>query len=157
MTDGLLTALDAARDDFLDALGDVDAELATVPGVMEDWSVRDIVFHLAAWCDHAADALDLAMDGRGDEFEYSTRDTDAMNERFLAEGRAVSPADALAREKAAFGRFRERLAALDPSMLQLRLGNGDTVEEVVRYDGPDHYAEHTEHLRAWFGADDDED
>jgi hypothetical protein len=33
------------------------------------------------------------------------------------------------------------------------------VEKVVRYDGPDHYREHTEHLRAWFGEDptDDDD
>ena len=32
----LLAALDAAHDDFIDALDDVDADLVTVPGVMED-------------------------------------------------------------------------------------------------------------------------
>ena len=37
------------------------------------------------------------------------------------------------------------------------LGNGDTVEAVIRYDGADHYAEHTAHLRAWFGADTGDD
>jgi hypothetical protein len=25
---------------------------------------------------------------------------------------------------------------------------------VIRYDGADHYAEHTEHIRAWFAVDD---
>jgi hypothetical protein len=49
---------------------------------------------------------------------------------------------------------------LDPALLDLTLGNGDTVAAVVRYDGPDHYAEHTEHIRAWFTgrgeSDDDE-
>jgi hypothetical protein len=149
----LLAALDAAHDDFIDALGDVDADLVTVPGVMEDWSVRDLVFHVAAWSEHAVAALDLAISGRGAEFAYSTGDTDAMNERFLAEGRSTSPAAALAREEAAFDAFRERVAGLDPSLLALRLGNGDTVKEVIRYDGPDHYAEHTAHLRAWFGID----
>jgi hypothetical protein len=156
VTDELLAALDAAHDDFVDALDDVDADLVTVPGVMEDWSVRDLVFHLAAWSEHAASALDLATAGHGEEFAYSTGDTDAMNERFLAEGRSTSPAAALAREEAAFAAFRERVAQLDPSLLGLRLGNGDTVEEVIRYDGPDHYAEHTAHLRAWFGAEDPE-
>jgi hypothetical protein len=151
----LLTALDGARADFLDALATVDADLVTVPGVMDDWSVRDLVVHVAFWADHAAGALDLASDARGEEFAYSSAQTDAMNARVLEEGRSVSPTDALAREEAAFTGLRERLAALEPSLLERRLGNGDTVEKVIRYDGPDHYAEHTAHLRAWFGPDDD--
>lgn len=158
MTERLVAELDEARASFLDALADVDVALVTAPGVVEEWSVRDLVVHVAAWCRHGAEALDLATAGRGGEFAYSTDETDAMNERFLAEGRTVSPADALAREEAAYGALRERVAALDPSVLRQRLGNGDTVEAVIRYDGPDHYAEHTEHLRAWFGAPDaDED
>lgn len=155
MTQRLVAALDEARAAFLDALADVDVDLVTVPGVMGDWSVRDLVVHVAAWCRHGAEALDLATTARGAEFAYSSGDTDAMNERILADGRTVSPGEALRREEAAFAAFRERVVALDPSLLELRLGNGDTVEEVIRYDGPDHYAEHTAHLRAWFGADDD--
>ncbi len=156
MPEDLLAALDAAHDDFLDALNDVDADLATVPGVMGDWSVRDLVVHVAAWSEHGADALELATNGRGAEFGYSKADTDAMNERILADARVTAPMGALRREAAAFTRFRETLAALDAPLLDLVLGNGDTVEAVVRYDGPDHYAEHTAHLRAWFGADADE-
>ena len=37
----------------------------------------------------------------------------------------------------------------------LRAWDGE--QAVIRYDGPDHYAEHTAHLRAWFGAGDAED
>lgn len=154
--DELLAALDGARTDFLDALSTVDADLVTVPGVMEDWSVRDLVVHVAFWGEHATGALDLAVAGRGEEFAYSSAQTDAMNARVLEEGRSVSPADALAREDAAFGALRDRVATLDPGLLGHRLGNGDTVEDVIRYDGPDHYAEHTAHLRSWFGTDDDE-
>ena len=157
MTEQLIAALDEARADFLDALADVDIDLVTVPGVMGDWSVRDLVVHVAAWSRHGAEALDLATTGRGGEFAYSSRETDAMNERILAEARTVSPAEALRREEAAFAALRERVVALDRALLELRLGNGDSVEEVIRYDGPDHYAEHTAHLRAWFGADVGED
>ena len=156
MTDELLAALDAKRDDFLDALANVDADLVTVPGVMDDWSVRDLVVHVAAWAEHAAHALDLASTDRGGEFDYSTDQTDAMNERILAEGRSTSPAAALAREEAAFAGFRDRVASLDPELLASRLGNGDAVADVIRYDGPDHYAEHTAHLRAWFEDDSEE-
>jgi len=156
VTGPLLERLDAARQAFLDALGAVDADLVTVPGVLEDWSVRDIVVHVAAWCEHAIGALDLAVAGRGDAFGYSTSETDAMNARILEDARRTSPSAALDREEAAFTAFRERVAALDPALLTLRLGNGDTVAEVIRYDGPDHYAEHTEHLRAWFASDEDD-
>ncbi|HEX5039914.1 MAG TPA: maleylpyruvate isomerase N-terminal domain-containing protein [Candidatus Limnocylindria bacterium] len=155
MPDDLVRDLDAARQAFLDALAEVDEDLVTVPGVMDDWSVRDLVVHVAWWSQHGADALALAGAGRGAEFAYSTDETGAMNARILEEGRSVSPSDALAREEAAFMAFRERVATLEPSLLGLRLGNDDTVEEVIRYDGPDHYAEHTTHLRAWFGDDED--
>lgn len=152
----LLRQLEASRQEFLDALAAVDVDLVTVPGVIDDWSVRDIVVHVAAWCEHAVNALDLADGGRGDEFAYSTDETDEMNARLLEEARRTAPSAALAREDAAFTAFRERLAALDPSRLGLRLGNGDTVEEVVRYDGAEHYAEHTAHVRAWFAEGEDD-
>ena len=94
----LVRDLDAARDAFHDALADVDADLVTVPGVVDDWSVRDIVVHVAFWAEHAANAVDLAATGNGDAFDYSPDQTDAMNERLLAEARSISPADALVRE-----------------------------------------------------------
>lgn len=155
--DSLLAELDAARVAFLDALAEVDADLVTVPGVVNDWSVRDLVVHVAAWCEHGTQALVLATDGRGAEFAYSSDDTDAMNERFALEARSVTPRDALAREQVAFDAFRERIASSDAALRSERLGNGDTVEAVIRYDGPEHYAEHTEHLRAWFGSSEDEE
>ena len=149
----LVTELQGARDAFHDALADVDADLVTVPGVVGDWSVRDLVVHVAAWAEHAVAALALASAGRGAEFAYSTAETDAMNEDILASGRALSPREALEREDTAFGAFREAVLALDPGILTSRLGNGDSIEDVIRYDGPDHYAEHTEHVRSWFGDD----
>jgi hypothetical protein len=152
----LLRDLDAAREAFLEVLDDVDLELATVPGVMEDWSVRDLVYHVAVWCEHGSEAIDLAAHGRADSFSYSPADTDAMNARFLTDGRTVSPVDALAREDAAFEGFRARLAGLDEALFGLELGNGDRVEEVVAYDGAAHYDEHTAHLRSWFGTDPDD-
>jgi hypothetical protein len=157
VSDDLLGRLDAEREAFLDALAAVDAGLVTAPGVLDDWSVRDLVVHVAAWAEHATDALTLVTTGRSNEFAYSTADTDAMNERILAAARETDPADALAREEAAFSALRDAVATLDPGLLGTTLGNGDTVEEVIRYDGPDHYAEHTAHLRAWFADDPDDD
>lgn len=145
--------LDAEHGAFGAALESVDLELVTAPGVVEDWSVRDLVVHVAFWAEHATEALSLATAGQGAAFTYDTTQTDALNARLLEEARRTSPQAAAERESRAFDAFATALAALDPALLDLRLGNGDTVEEVIRYDGPDHYREHTEHLRAWFGED----
>lgn len=148
--EGLLAKLDAARDAFLAALDQVEPELLTTPGLVGEWSARDLVVHVAFWSQHGADALALAEAGRGDEFIYDQADTDAMNARVAEEARGVDVTTAIQREAAAFAAFRQRLAQIRPALLELRLGNGDRVEEVVRYDGPDHYAEHTRDLRAWW-------
>ena len=138
--------LDRERSAFIAALDG----LAEPEGraIVESWDGRDLVIHAAFWSEHGANAVELAAAGRGDEFDYDSTKTDAMNAATAAAGRATSVAEARAREEAAYQRFRRAVAALDEGLLDLRLGNGDSVEAVIRYDGPDHYAEHAEHLRA---------
>ena len=142
----LLDELDRERQAFVTALEAVpNPEGHTV---IEGWDGRDLVVHCAFWSEHGASALELAATGQGAEFDYDNTQTDAMNAATTAAGHATSLADATSRETAAFQRFREGLTILDETLLDLRLGNGDLVEDVVRYDGPDHYAEHAAHLRA---------
>ena len=115
--------------------------------VVESWDGRDLVVHAAFWSEHGAEAVELAAAGRGHEFAYDNSRTDAMNAATAAAGHASSLAEARVREEAAYQRFRAAVAALNEALLDLQLGNGDTVEALIRYDGPDHYAEHAEHLR----------
>lgn len=153
----LLEELDAARAVFREALADVEPGLATTPGIVGSWSARDLAVHVAFWSEHGTMALGLASSGRGSEYDYDTARTDAMNDAVHAEADGFSPRAAAEREEAAFRAFRAALAGLDPSLLDLVLGNGDSVERVIRYDGPDHYAEHAGHLRAWFGGEPEPD
>jgi hypothetical protein len=156
--DALLDELGDRRTEFLAALADVDPVLRTTPGLVDALSARDLVVHVAFWSDHAADALVLAAGGRGTEFAYDASQTDAMNARVFADGRELSMDEAMGRDQAAYGRFREALAGITDGLLDLRLGNGDTVEGVIRYDGADHFAEHAGQVRAWFsGAEESED
>ena len=155
---GILAELTAEHDAFVTALEAVDLELVTAPGVVGDWSVRDLVVHVAFWAEHATEALGLAAGGRGDGFAYDTGQTDAMNARLLVESRHTTPAAAIDREERSFEALAAALGDLDPGLLDLRLGNGDTVAKVISYDGAEHYREHTAHLRAWFAdGEDDED
>jgi hypothetical protein len=142
----LLTELDRERQAFLAALDG----LPNPEGrpIVETWDGRDLVVHVAFWSEHAANALRLAVMGRGAEFDYDSSRTDAMNAEVAAAGHGLALAAAQEREAAAHQAFQRSLASLDDQMLDLQLGNGDAVEDVVRYDGPDHYAEHAAQLRA---------
>jgi hypothetical protein len=142
--EALLAELERERTEFVTALGAIpDANVR----VVETWDARDLVVHCAFWSQHGADALELAMAGRGAEFDYDSSMTDAMNAVTAREGHGLPLEEARRREAAAYERLRAALATLGDERLDERLGNGDSVEAVARYDGPDHYAEHAEHLR----------
>ncbi len=153
----LLAELEGEHEAFRAALEDVEPALATTPGIVEAWSARDLAAHVAFWSDHGAAALTLASEGRGGEFDYDTNRTDAMNAEVFQAAAALSPGEAAEREAAAYERFHAAVAALIPDRLDLVLGNGHSLEQVIRYDGPDHYAEHTAHLRAWFTGEPEPD
>ena len=150
----LLTALDEARDAFSAALADVEPALMTAPGVVGEWSARDLVHHVAFWAEHGTSAIALAVAKRGAEFAYDRADTDGMNARAVVEAGGLSAAAVREREYRSFSAFRAAVAGLPAELLGQALGNGDTLEQVVRYDGPDHYAEHAAHLREWFADGD---
>ncbi|HET9540015.1 MAG TPA: maleylpyruvate isomerase N-terminal domain-containing protein [Candidatus Limnocylindria bacterium] len=144
--EALLDEFDRERAGFIAALDGLPEPEGRA--IVESWDGRDLVVHAAFWSEHGANAVELAAAGRGDEFDYDSTQTDAMNAATAAAGHGASLAEARALEDAACQRFRRGMAGLTDDLLDLTLGNGDTVEAVVRYDGPDHYAEHAEHLRA---------
>jgi hypothetical protein len=140
----LLEELARQRFAFVAAVRELGTSATDMP-IIGDWDGRDLVVHVAFWSDHGADALELAQAGRGDAFDYDPSRTDAMNAAAAAAGHALALDAALQREATAYDRLRSALAAIDDELLDTQLGNGDAVEDVVRYDGPDHYAEHAAH------------
>lgn len=157
----LITGLRAARDEFMTALGDIDPALRTTPGLVGDWSARELLAHVGYWAGHAAESLHRAAEGELHEFgkdELSVDDRNAVVSRVAAETDYKTVAS---REEAAFEQFATRLASVDPDGLGERDADGDTLEEIIAFDGADHYREHILDIRAWFDAavdhsDDDE-
>lgn len=157
----LAAELVEAREEFMAALADIDPALLKTPGLAGDWSARELVAHLGYWTGHAAEALHLAEQDRADEFGESDMDVDERNAVIARVALETDLATVRKREEAAFGALLDALRAADPEHLGDRVAYGDSIEQVVRDDGPDHYREHALDIRAWFtGAsepDDDDD
>ena len=151
----LLAGLRAARDEFLAAIGDIETELRTTPGLVGDWSARELLAHVGYWAGHAAESLYRAEQGELSEFGADELSVDERNEVVARVARGTDYATAAKREQGAYEAFVARLAAVDDETLGERDADGDTLEEIVAFDGADHYREHTLDIRAWFDGTDD--
>ena len=155
----ILGELVAERDAFLVALADVEPGLLTTPGMAGEWSARELLAHLGYWCGHAAEALHRAAQGTLHEFgsDDPDFDVDAVNETVARVARETDLASVRLREEAAYGALVERLETAEDAWLLDTTGYRETLEQVLREDGPEHYHEHTLDIRSWFTGDEDED
>ena len=145
----------AARQAFNEALADVDPALLTAPGLVGEWSARELIAHLAYWAGHAAEALHQAEQGRVQDFGEDEMDVDARNAVVARVAAETDLATVQQREEAAFDALLSRLKRAEPDSLEERVSYGDSLEHVVRDDGADHYREHTADLRSWFTGSDE--
>lgn len=142
----------AARAEFLEALGDVDPALLTSPGLVGEWSARELVAHLGYWTGHATEAIHHAAQERMDEFDAGAPSVDERNAVVARVAGETDLATVRAREELAVDALRKRILAADPEWLAERDADGDTLEEIIQDDGARHYREHTRDIRVWFGA-----
>lgn len=146
-----------ARDELSAALADADPALLTAPGLVGDWSARELVAHLAHWNDWASTCLAAAVEGVLDDLVMDTWDVDGQNADVAREAASLAMSAVRDREAESYERFASLLAGLDPSLLAMPAPWGGTMETIVIENGPGHYAEHAQHVRDWFaGADADD-
>ena len=153
--EALLGELRAARGEFQAALADVEPSLLTTPGLVGDWSARELIAHLGYWTGHAAEALHHAELDRTGEFGDDDLDVDERNAVVARVAAETDLATVRQREEAAFEALVVRLERADPAWLDEKVAYGDTLERVIQDDGPEHYREHTLDLRAWFTGTDE--
>jgi hypothetical protein len=154
----LLRDLQAARGEFMAALADVEPDLLTAPGLVGEWSARELIAHLGYWTGHAAEALHQAELDRTADFGEDEHDVDERNAIVARVAAETDLAAVRQREEAAFEALATRLERADPAWLDEKVSYGDTLERVILDDGPEHYREHAMDLRAWFtGADEPAD
>jgi hypothetical protein len=143
----LIDELTRERAAFFDALASVSEESMTTPGLLGDWSGRELIGHVGYWIGHATELIHEVEQGRIDDIGAGQPPTDEGNETVARIARSTDLAAVRRREAASFEALVERLRAMDPGLLELILPDGASVSQGIREDGAEHYREHASDLR----------
>lgn len=146
-TQRLIDELTAARGELLDTLDRVSPASMTTPGLVGEWSGREVIAHVGYWAGNAVEVIHAVEEGRAAEVGEGRPPTDEVNETVARVARETDLATVRKREAASVEVLVERLRRLDPSLLGARLPDGGTLEEGIAEDGADHYRQHAEELR----------
>lgn len=144
----LVEELQAARGALLDELAAVRPESMTTPGLVGEWSARELIAHLGYWAGHAVEIIHAAEEDRLEEMGVDDPAVDDVNETVARVARETDLATVRKREAASVEVLVDRLRAIDPSRLTQRLPDGATLADGITEDGAAHYREHADELRS---------
>lgn len=150
----ILARLRDARAELEEALRGLSPADMTRPGALGDWSVRDILVHLAGWdrvSRHALHRVVSEDDPVFEQYQGTAWDWREWNARFLAEREGLSVDEALAEVRAERDALLALVAPLSDEQLQRRarmpwdhvLSVGDVLAVQAQHD-----REHAAHIRA---------
>jgi Mycothiol maleylpyruvate isomerase N-terminal domain len=132
---------------LFEALEAVAPESLTTPGLVGEWSAREVIAHLGYWAGNATEAIQTAEQGPNEPAgDVDERTVDQINETVARVARQTDLATVRRREAASFEALVERVGTLDPALLSFELPDGDTLEHAIHVDGDDHYAKHADEL-----------
>jgi hypothetical protein len=150
----LLSALTTGRADFLTAIQGLSDQEMQNPGVVEQWSVKDILVHLTRWEAEIIKLLWQAKQGiTPTTVHFSPTSVDDLNEIWYKESQTRSLKivmdDFLGVRKQTVRRVEEisQSVLIDPQ--QYAWLNGKQLWEWIAVDSFEHEAEHGEQIRAW--------
>ena len=131
----------------VDSFSDMELEQ---PGVVESWSIKDLLGHIAFWAQEAAENLQLIVAGKADEVQRPSDEKvmDEWNEREWRLRRERSVSDVREEWLESFQGAMQALAACPSEKLEEEVA-GNTALKLFAEDTYEHYKEHLAHLTAW--------
>jgi len=141
----LLDRLEAAWTALRDSYAGVPDGRLVEPGVVDDWSVKDILAHVTTWEEEALEHLPLIIAG-GTPPRYAAQGgIAAFNARATEDGRRQSLAEVLRRRDDTHARLLDFIRGQPEGTFA-----GQTrARRRLRLDTYGHYPEHTAAIRAW--------
>jgi hypothetical protein len=141
----LLGQIDNAWTALADSYAGLPETRLVQPGVVDDWSVKDIVAHVTTWEQEALKHLPLIVAG-GTPPRYAAQGgIDAFNARATEAGRRLSLAEVLRRRDETHARLVEFIRRQPEGTF----GGRTRARRRLRLDTYGHYPEHTAAIRAW--------
>ena len=142
----LLKRLDKAWEAFRASYAGLSDSELMEPGVMDAWSVRDIIVHVTWWEEEALTHLPLILAG-GRPPRYSTTygGIDAFNAQMMEQRRNLSLSEVLRQQDDTHCRLIEFIQSVpeDQYLRETRF------RRRLRLDTYGHYPKHTEAIRKW--------
>lgn len=148
----LLATLQASRKKLVAAIDDLSDVEQIEPGVIDDWSVKDLLSHLTAWEAELVKMLAQMRQGKRPAF-LDLGDTDALNAKWHKETKDRSLDRVMADFHAVRKQTLRRVEGFsdkelsDPKLYKW-LG-GRPLSEWIASETYEHEAEHAEHIRQW--------
>jgi len=132
-------------------ISQIDPDRLGEPGVTGDWSVKDLIAHVATWQQRVLDRMDA--DKTGQPVEFTGWDVNDVNERLYERYRVRSADDILAYGRDTYAHFMERIRSLSEEQI-FKSGHFSFTKENVLYDWIagdtfEHYDEHSATIREW--------
>ncbi len=143
----ILEQIRTTRQQFEDVLVRVEPARMTEPGVNGEWSVKDVLAHIAWWEQHLLRRLRTGNDDLSVEGEDGRVTTDRANAEVYALNRERPLVEVRAEYDAS---YREVLAAIE-SLSDDELVS-DEVYDAIAWDTFRHYPEHTAMLGKWLAS-----
>jgi uncharacterized protein (TIGR03083 family) len=153
----LLGALQASRDETLAAIDGLSESALTKPGVVEGWSVKDVLEHVATWEAEVLKALGQARLGKRPTINDLTgAEVDEENARWQAAARNKP----LERVLADLEAVRQQTIKQVEKLTEADLGEppkydwlkNETLEHFIADETYEHEREHTVQILAWKAA-----
>lgn len=146
----VLRQLDEAWQELRQVIGSLSDEEMLEPGVVEGWSVKDLLGHVAFWAEKAAIDLKTVAAGREGDVEVpdSEQAIDEWNAREAAARKDKSLTDLRQEWERSHAAARSALEAFPEEKLEVEAKGTPTY---FRFGGDTfaHYKEHAAQIRAW--------
>ena len=149
--DELLRAIQKSRAELEAVLAGLTEEQMTDPGVMGDWSVKDILSHLTAWEAETVTLLAKTKQGKQPAAGHSDKEIDALNARWYKENKNRPLNHVLADHAGVRKQLLRQLESCSEAELNAPRPwlKNRAVGEWVIGDTFEHEAEHLMSLREW--------
>jgi hypothetical protein len=143
----LLKRLDTAWSAFRDSYADLPDSLLVEPGVMGNWSVKDILAHVTTWEEEALKHLPVILAGGRPPRYVTFGGIDAFNAQMTERKRGLS----LSEVRTQLDETHRRLVDYIQSAPEDQLTGETRFRRRIRLDTYGHYPEHAKAIREWRG------